>query len=179
MFAKLKILAIATIAGIGVLCSQAVGSEERPDDTESRPEASESDLGLTIYGLSLHTDWSKGYNAINPGLGLRYVLWRPAPRWTAFGEAGFYYDSNREWAKYVALGGGYRFAGSWSVGAAVAYGQSPSYNGGKPFFAVVPGVAFEYRRVTFNAVLLPSQDDGGVKIEGLGFSVTVPLDRRD
>jgi len=178
MFSKLKVLAIATIAGIGGLCSQAVGSEERPDDTDRRPGPSEGDLGLNIFGLSLHADRGEGRNEINPGVGLRYVLWQPAPRWAMFGEAGIYYDSNREWAKYIALGGSYRFAASWSVGAAIAYGQSRSYNDGKPFFAVVPGIAFEDRRVVYNAVLLPSQNDGS-KIAGVAFFVTLPLDRSD
>jgi hypothetical protein len=71
-----------------------------------------------------------------------------------------------------------RFARSWSVGAAVAYGQSRSYNDGRPFFAIVPGVAFEYRRVFYNAVLLPSQDANS-KIAGVAFFVTLPLGRSD
>jgi len=178
MFSKLKVLAIATIAGIGGLYTQAVGSEERPDDTGRSLGPSEGDLGLNIFGVSLHADRSEGNNEINPGVGLRYVLWQPAPRWAMFGEAGIYYDSSREWAKYVALGGSYRFAASWSVGAAVAYGQSRSYNDGKAFFAVVPGVAFEYRRVVYNAVLLPSQNDGS-NITGVAFFVTLPLGRSD
>ena len=176
MFSKLKSLAIASIAGIGSLCNQGVGSAERPDDTDSHSGPSEGDLALNIYGLSLHADRSKGHNEINPGIGLRYVFWQPAPRWATFGDAGIYYDSNRAWAKYVALGVSYRFAASWSVGAAVGYAQSRSYNDGKPFFAVIPGVAFEYRRVVYNAVLLPSQDNGS-KIAGIAFFASLPLGR--
>jgi hypothetical protein len=64
------------------------------------------------------------------------------------------------------------------VGVGVGFAQSQSYNGGKPFFAPVPGVAFEYRRVVFNTVLLPSEHSNS-KIAGLAFFVTIPLDRRD
>lgn len=172
---KLRQLTMAGLAGMGTLCSPAVSSEERPSDAERASGRSDAGFGLNIFGLSLHTNRSEGHNEINPGVGLRYVLREPAPPWSMFVEASVYYDSNREWAKYIALGTSYRFAKSWMVGAAVAYGQSRSYNDGKPFVAVIPGVAFEYRRVVYNAVLLPSGDGSG--ITGLGFYVTMPLGR--
>jgi len=166
---------MAGLAGIGGLCSPAVSSEEPPDDAERPSERSDAGFGINIFGLSLHTNRSEGHNEINPGVGLRYVFREPAPPWSLFGEASVYYDSNREWAKYVALGTSYRFAKSWMVGAAVAYGQSRSYNDGKPFFSVIPGVGFEYRRVVYNAVLLPSGDGSG--ITGFAFYATIPLSR--
>lgn len=177
--ARLAQLAMAGLAGLGGLCSSAVNGEERAEhaDAERPSGQSEIGLGLNVFGLSLHTDRSEGRNEINPGVGVRYVFAEPAPRWSLFGEASIYYDSNREWAKYAALGASYRFATSWRVGAAVAYGQSRSYNDGKPFFAIVPGVAFEHRHVLYNAVLLPSGDGSG--IQGLGFYVTIPLGRPD
>ena len=170
---------MAGVAGLGGLFSPAVTGEERPESSDAEHAAAhgEAGLGLNVFGLSLHTDRSEGHNELNPGVGLRYAFAEPAPRWLLFGEASIYYDSNREWAKYVALGASYRFARSWRIGAAVAYGQSRSYNDGKPFFALVPGVAFEYRRVLYNAVLLPSGDGSGV--QGLGFYVTIPLGRPD
>jgi len=174
MFSMLKMLAIAAIAGLGGLCTQAVESEDLPDETNRTFEQTEGELGLNIFGFSLHTDRSAGYNEVNPGIGLRYAFWNPAPRWTLFGDASIYYDSNRQWAKYVALGTSYRFATSWMVGAAVAYGQSRSYNHGKPFFALVPGIGFEYRRLVFNAVLLPSETADS-KIVGLAVFMTIPL----
>jgi hypothetical protein len=175
---KIKALAMAGIAGLGGFCSQAVESEELADNADRSSAQSEGGLGLNIFGLSLHTDRSTGHNEVNPGVGLRYVFWQPAPRWALFGETSIYYDSNRQWAKYVALGTSYRFAESWRVGAAIAYGQSRSYNDGKAFFAVIPGLAFEYRRVVYNAVLLPS-GDADSKITGLAFFVTIPLSHRD
>jgi hypothetical protein len=178
MLSKVKILAVAGFGGFGGLCGQAVEGEELPHNADRPSGQSAGELGLNIFGFSLHTDRSAGHNEVNPGVGLRYVFSQPTPRWALFGEAGIYYDSNREWAKYVALGTSYRFAQAWSVGAAVAYGQSQSYNNGKPFFALVPGLAFEYRKVVINAVLLPSENADS-KIAGLAFYVTIPLSRRD
>lgn len=173
---RLAQLAMAGLAGLGGLGSAPVNGEEPENADAERPTGqSEIGFGLNVFGLSLHADRSEGHNEVNPGVGLRYVFAEPALRWSLFGEASIYYDSNREWAKYVALGASYRFAKSWRVGAAIAYGQSRSYNDGKPFFAVVPGVAFEYRRVIYNAVLLPSGDGSG--IQGLGFYVTIPFSR--
>jgi hypothetical protein len=175
---KLKILAMAGIAGLGGFCSQSVESEEVADNANRSSEQSEVGLGLNVFGLSFHTDRSAGHNEVNPGVGLRYVFWEPAPRWALFGETSIYYDSNRQWAKYVALGTSYRFAEHWRVGAAIAYGQSRSYNDGKPFLALIPGLGFEYRRVVYNAVLLPSGNTDS-RITGLGFFVTIPLSHRD
>jgi hypothetical protein len=175
---KIKVLAMAGIAGLGGFCSEVVESEEPADNADRSSAQSEGGLGLNIFGLSLHTDRSAGHNEVNPGVGLRYVFRQPAPRWALFGETSIYYDSNRQWAKYVALGTSYRFAESWRVGAAIAYGQSRSYNHGKPFLAVIPGLAFEYRRIVYNAVLLPS-GNADSRITGLGFFVTIPLSHRD
>jgi hypothetical protein len=166
-----------TIAGVIGFCAQAVEAKAA-DGSDYGSEARPGDLGLNVFGLSFHTDRNKGYNEINPGVGLRYVFWRPQPRWELFGDTSIYYDSDRNWAKYIALGTYYRFAGPWKVGVAVAYGQSRSYNQGRPFFAPVPGLAFEYRRVTFNAVLLPSEESDS-KIAGAAFFLTIPLGRRN
>jgi len=174
MFSTRRLLAIAAIAGLAGLCGPTTAAEQ-PDGDSGQ---SESNLGLNIFGFSLHTDRSAGYNEVNPGIGLRYVFARPTPRWAFFGDTSIYYDSERQWAKYVALGAYYRFAASWMAGAAVAYGQSRSYHEGTPFFAPVPGVAFEYRRIVFNAVVLPSETARS-KIAGLAFFATIPLDRRD
>jgi len=60
MFSMLKMLAIAAIAGLGGLCSQAVESEDLPDETNRTFEQTEGELGLNIFGFSLHTDRSAG-----------------------------------------------------------------------------------------------------------------------
>jgi hypothetical protein len=174
MFSKLRILAVAGIAGLGGFCSQRAQSDDFPGDADRRSGQREGEFGVNIFGLSLHTNRSEGHNEVNPGVGLRYVLWEPAPRWALFSDASIYYDSGRHWAKYVALGASYRFAESWTVGAAVAYAQSKTYNDGKAFFTVIPGVAYEYGPVVFNVVLVPSESSDS-KIQGVAFFVTIPL----
>jgi len=169
------LIAMAT-SGMIAFCAQAVEAEAAEDGSDCGLEARPGELGLNVFGLSFHTDRNKGYNEINPGLGLRYVFWRPQPRWELFGDTSIYYDSDRNWAKYIALGTYYRFAGPWKAGAAIAYGQSRSYNQGRPFFAPVPGLAFEYHRLTLNAVLLPSEESGS-KIAGAAFFLTIRLGR--
>jgi hypothetical protein len=163
-----------TFRSITGVAGDAVEGEQLPHDPDRVSEHGAGELGFNIFGFSIHTDRSAGHNEVNPGVGVRYAFSQPAPRWALFGEGGIYYDSNREWAKYVALGTSYRFARAWSVGAAIAYGQSPSYNSGKPFIALVPGLAFEYRKVVINAVLLPSENAES-KIAGLAFYVTIPM----
>lgn len=172
---KLEVLAIAAIACLGYLCPASVKCAHAAEES-AHPSVDESagQLGLNVFGFSLHTNRSEGYNEFNPGVGLRYAFWNPAPRWTVFGDTSAYYDSRRHWAKYVALGASYRLADAWTLGAAVAYGQSQSYNHGKPFFAPVPGVAFEHGRIVFNLVLLPSETASS-KLAGVAFFVTLPL----
>jgi hypothetical protein len=178
MSPKLNNLAIVGLAGLLSLCSQPVGAVESPANAGHTAEPSEARLRLNIFGLSFHTDRNAGYNEVNPGVGLRYELWRPAPRWSFFGDTSIYYDSSREWAKYAGLGTYYELSASWRFGASIVYAQSQSYNKGKPFFAMVPGVGFEYRRVLVNMVVLPSEDASS-KISGLAVFLSIPLRPRD
>ncbi len=174
MFSKLKVLALA---GLVSMCSPLEAEEHSADEksiSEQPSEQREANLGLNIFGLSLHTNWSKEYNEVNPGVGLRYVFSRPAPRGALFGDIGTYYDSSYNWAKYVAAGTYYSLSPSWKVGAATAYGQSKSYYQGKPFFAPIPGLAFQYRRIVLNMIVLPS-DDAAAMIAGFAFYLTVAL----
>src|SRR5437762_8734706 len=128
MLPNFKVLAIVVMAGFGGLCSQPVKSEDGLDQPKSPSEQGAGELGLNIFGLSLHANRSAGYNELNPGVGLRYTFWDTAPRWTVFGDTSIYYDSGRHWAKYIALGVSYHFAESWRVGVGVGYAQSQSYN---------------------------------------------------
>ena len=178
MFPKLDTLAIAGLAALVSLCSQPVEAEEPSADAGRTLERSEANLGLNIFGLSFHKNRDAGYNELNAGIGLRYGFWRPATRWALFADTSIYYDSNREWAKYVGLGTYYSLTASWKVGASIVYAQSQSYNQGKPFFSTVPGLAFEYRRIVLNMVVLPSEDATS-KITGLALFLTIPLGHRE
>jgi len=177
MFSRFEVLAAVAVAVLS-LSGKTVGTEEQRDGTTTDWTESTTGPGLNVFGLSLHFNRNAGYNEVNPGIGFRYPFWRPAAQWEVFGDTSIYDDSRRHWAKYVALGGSYRFAQSWAVGAAVAYGQSETYHHGKPFFAPVPGLAFIHHGVAFNTVLLPSESSNA-KIQGLGFFVTIPLGRHD
>jgi hypothetical protein len=90
MFPKLHILAIAGIAGLGGLCNEPVNSEDLSDHSQTASEQKAGELGLNIFGLSLHANRSAGHNELNPGVGLRYTFWDPAPRWTVFGDTCIY-----------------------------------------------------------------------------------------
>lgn len=177
MPSKLEVLAAVGVAWLSGLC-QPVASADVQNQPPSSSEESTSALGLDVFGLSLHFNRSAGFNEVNPGIGLRYTFWRPAPKWEAFGDSSIYYDSRRHWAKYVAIGASYRLSKSWAIGAAVAYGQSQTYHHGTPFFAPVPGLAFIYDGVVINTVLLPSESSNA-KIQGLGFFLTIPLEQRN
>lgn len=165
-----RVLRATAIAVLAISCGRAVGAETAAEDSGR----GRGGLALAVFGLSLHTDRSESHNEVNPGLGLRYSFAPPDSRWEAFGESSFYYDSNREWAKYVAGGAAYRLADSWKAGAALAWVQSPGYNKGKPFLAIVPSLGYQSRRFTVNAVLLPSEHASS-KIAGLAFYLTVPI----
>src|SRR4029450_9287701 len=101
MFSKLKILAIAGIAEFGGFCSPVAESEEVSPPPHFPSERREGELGLNVFGLSLHTNRSEGHNEINPGLGLRYTFWQPAARWVMFTDASVSYDSHPHCAKCV------------------------------------------------------------------------------
>src|SRR4030095_2294008 len=84
MSQKPHILAIAGIAGLGSLCTETIKGADLSDDSQPASEQRAGDLGLNIFGLSLHANRSAGYNELNPGVGVRYTFWDPAPRWTVF-----------------------------------------------------------------------------------------------
>ena len=167
-------LRILAIAGLISLSSPPLGAKEVADGASRPHERSEANLGLNVFGLSFHTDRDKGYNEFNPGIGLRYTLWRPAPGWSVLGDSSIYYDSSRAWAKYLGVGAYYSLTSSWKVGVTIVYAQSESYNRGKPFFAAVPGLTFDYRPVVLNVVLLPSEDAAS-KVTGLAVFLTIPI----
>jgi len=66
-----------------------------------------TDLELTVFGLSYHTNRDYDYNEVNPGLGLNFVFsskddnfWHPS--WVLSG--GFYKDSYSDTATYLLVG---------------------------------------------------------------------------
>ena len=136
--------------------------------------AQQGELGINVYGLSYHferdTARELGYdNEVNPGLGAR---WRVAgEKFDWFLEAGAYRDSGRNTA--VLAGGGlfWKPTERLRLGGGLALFHSDTYNGGDPFIAPLPLLAYEWRAVTANLVYFPKVS-GVNDINTLGFWLT-------
>jgi hypothetical protein len=134
------------------------------------------ELGLNVYGASYHLDRDRARafgldNELNPGLGLRYKdAW--LPQWDWFAEGGAYQDSGRNTAKYAGIGALWKTTWGLRLGGALAVMNSDSYNRGRTFVAPLPVAAFEWRRVTLNAVYFPRASDFN-EVAALGFWVTL------
>src|SRR5689334_21421086 len=107
-----------------------------------------ADLGLNLYGLSYHFDQDRAReldvdNQVNPGLGVRWR--RVEENWDWFADAGFYRDSGRNTAKLAGIGALWHAGESLRLGGALAALGSDTYNGGKPFIAPLPVVAYDLR----------------------------------
>jgi hypothetical protein len=141
------------------------------------PAAARADLGINLYGLSYHFDRDKAHeigvdNEVNPGLGVRLRAVRE--RWDWFADAGFYRDSGRNSAKLAGAGALWHLGESLRLGGALAILNSDTYNRGKTFIAPLPVAAWDFRRVTLNAVFLPKVHEVN-DINTLGFWLTVWL----
>jgi hypothetical protein len=141
--------------------------------------AARADLGINLYGASYHFDRDKASelgltNEFNPGLGVR---WRQAHSETLdlFLDAGFYEDSARNTAKLAGGGALWHATERVRLGGGLVLLQSETYNGGTAFIAPAPMAAYEWRRITFNAVYFPKFRDIN-RTNQLGFWLTLWLD---
>jgi len=140
--------------------------------------AAQADVGLNLYGASYHFDRDKAKelgltNERNPGLGIR---WRK-PRSEAmdwFLDAGFYDDSASNTAKLLGGGALWHATKGLRLGGGLVLLQSKTYNNGDAFIAPAPVAAYEWRRVTVNAVYFPKWRDVN-RTNQLGFWLTVWL----
>lgn len=112
-----------------------------------------------MYGLAFHPDRETVHkedldNEVNPGLGLHYEL-RNTKLGVTFAEAGVYYDSGREWAKFVGLGYQFKIADRWRIGGALAAVHSRTYNDGIAFIAMIPLLTYDFGRIKLNAAYYP------------------------
>jgi hypothetical protein len=140
--------------------------------------AAHADIGLNLYGASYHLDRDKAReigltNEFNPGLGVR---WRKAHSETLdyFVDAGFYEDSAENTAKLLGGGALWHASERLRLGGGLVVMQSETYNRGNAFVAPAPVVAYEWRRVTFNAVYFAKWRDVN-RTNQLGFWLTVWL----
>lgn len=134
----------------------------------------QGELGINLYGLSYHferdTARELGYdNEVNPGLGARWRM--PREKFDWFLDAGAYRDSGRNTA--VLAGGGilWKATERLRLGGALAFLHSETYNGGNPFIAPLPLLAYEWRAVSANFVFFPKVS-GVNDINTLGFWLT-------
>ena len=135
-----------------------------------------ADIGINLYGASYHFDRDKAKelgltHEFNPGLGIR---WRKArsENLDYFVDAGFYEDSASNTAKLVGGGALWHASQGLRLGGGLVLLQSQTYNSGTAFIAPAPVVAYEWRRVTFNAVYFPKFREVN-RTNQLGFWLTI------
>ena len=161
-------------AGSGVT---GISSEQvRPADSRFNLDA----LDLNVYGLSYHPDREKVHrlnldNQVNAGLALHYALIDDA-RGITFAEAGAYYDSGRNWAKFAALGYQFKFGERWRIGGALAALNSQTYNHGITFVGMIPLVTYDLGRIKLNAVYFPKVANYN-EVAAYGFYLSIPFGR--
>jgi hypothetical protein len=135
-------------------------------------------LDLNVYGLSYHPDRETAHrlrvdNEINPGLGLHYEL-TESPRGISFAEAGAYYDSGRNWAKFAGLGYQFKLGEHWRAGGSIALMHSKTYNDSTGFVAVIPLITYDFGNVKLNAAYYPKFAHYN-DIAAFGVYLSIPL----
>ena len=126
-------------------------------------DADEGQLWVNIGGFSSHFNSSKNYNENNAGIGVEYRL----SAQTAV-MAGSYYNSVRNTTTYAAVNWQPYIVGDWKMG--VAAGLMDGYPGivrGGTFFAALPFVSYEGKKLGVNFGIIPSMAkvDGAVVVQ--------------
>ncbi len=135
-------------------------------------------IELNVYGLSYHPDRETVHrrnlnNQVNPGLALHVVIADDA-RGTTFAEAGSYYDSGRNWAKFTGVGYQFKFGEYWRIGGQLALVDSKTYNRGAAFLGMIPLVTYDLGRIKLNAVYFPKVANYN-QVDAFGFYFTIPF----
>jgi hypothetical protein len=173
------VLMFVSITGIA---SADEGQEAQDMPGLSAPKDTDSwfnlrSLDINVYGLSYHPDRETVHeknldNQVNPGLALHYEL-SSSERGSTFLEAGAYYDSGRNWAKFAGLGYQFKF-GSWRIGGAAAAVNSATYNRGTTFVGMIPLVTYDLGRIKLNATYFPKVANYN-QVDAFGFYLSIPL----
>lgn len=124
--------------------------------------AQDGELGVHLFGLSYHLERGRARelgltNEVNPGLGVRYRLPREDYDWVF--DAGALHDSARNTALLATAGASWKATARLRIGAALVLVYSDTYNGGDPFIAPIPAVAYEWRAVSANLAYSPRVGD--------------------
>ncbi len=99
---------------------------------------------------------------------------RNTERGITFTEVGAYYDSGRNWAKFVDLGYQFKLGEHWRIGGAVAAMDSRTYNRGVAFVGMIPLITYDLGRVKLNAVYFPKVANYN-EIAAFGFYISIPF----
>lgn len=114
-------------------------------------------VGLNIYGKSYHFlepyQHRENLNETNPGLGIRASFGNKSSG-TYFVEGGFFKDTFRHRATYLAAGYTFRLWKQWRLGFNAGLYKSLSITGGGTA-AVIPLISYSIKFVTFNVAYLP------------------------
>lgn len=126
-------------------------------------DAGEGEIWVNVGGFSSHFNSSKNYNENNAGIGVEY---RISPQTAVM--AGSYYNSVRNTTTYAAFNWQPYALGAWKVG--VAAGVMDGYPGivrGGTFFAALPLVTYEGKKLGVNLGIIPSMAkvDGAVVVQ--------------
>ena len=155
-----------------MVLSAALHTTAKAETADTSSPATGRHWGITIWGLSYHTNHRTDFEKANWGLGLRYSA-QPRWRWLGdnadnrvFVEADALRNSNRGIVLPLSVGLEYRIArvahrcGLFAVGAfTVAYYQNPIMETTQIKYGPVPGVAIGCGHLQFNmsAVLSASR----------------------
>ena len=131
-----------------------------------------------MYGFSYHPDRKTVErlgldNEVNPGLGLNYELFDDA-RGITFVQAGAYYDSGRNWAKFAGLGYQFKWGERWRIGGAIAVINSRTYNDGVAFIGMIPLITYDFGRIKVNAVYFPKFGNRN-EVAAIGLYFSIPF----
>jgi enoyl-CoA hydratase/carnithine racemase len=128
-------------------------------------ETSTGNYYLVVSGFSKHFNADPKYdqnplNEKNWGLGLEYQFAKPSEQtmqWLL--NIGEYRDSLNTNAFYAGGAGFYEVYRNtsfyWQIGLQAAYFQSPSYNSGNGFLAVLPAMSLGTDKIAANVVIAP------------------------
>lgn len=114
-------------------------------------EPNERELWVNVGGFSSHFNSSKNYNENNAGIGVEY---RVSPK-TSF-MAGSYYNSIRHTTTYAAVNWQPYVLAGLKLGVAVGVMDGyPSIEQGGTFFAALPLVTYEGKKLGINFGIIP------------------------
>jgi hypothetical protein len=135
-------------------------------------------LDLNVYGLSYHPDREAVHeknldNQVNWGLALHYSL-TDSERGSTFLEAGSYYDSGRNWAKFAGVGYQFRIGKNWKIGGAVAAVNSETYNRGTTFVGMIPLITYDLGPIKLNGVYFPKVANYN-RVDVFAFYLSIPF----